>query len=60
MNENMIKTRDAIIHKIAWYCDRIGQKDIAEYFNKVKTGEINPFEDWQKIKEESVGLGSGL
>ena len=20
MNENMIKTRDAIIHKIAWYC----------------------------------------
>ena len=60
MNENMIKTRDAIIHKIAWYCDRIGQKDIAEYFNKVKSGEINPFEDWQKIKEEAVGLGSGL
>ena len=60
MNENMIRTRDAIIHKIAWYCDRIGKKEVSEYFNKVKTGEINPFDDWQNIKENAVGLGSGL
>ena len=41
MHENMIKTRDAIIHKIAWYCDRIGQTETSEYFSKVKTGDID-------------------
>lgn len=60
MHENMIKTRDAIIHKIAWYCDRIGQKETSEYFGKVKVGDIDPFEDWKQIREQSVGLGSGL
>jgi hypothetical protein len=60
MNENMIKTRDAIIHKIAWYCDRIGQTETSEYFGKVKSGDVDPFEDWKQIRDESVGLGSGL
>lgn len=60
MNENMIRTRDAIIHKIAWYCDRIGQSHINEYFQKVKSGDIDPFDDWNKMRNESVGLGSGL
>ena len=60
MHVNMIKTRDAIIHKIAWFCDRIGQKETTEYFNKVKTGEIDPFKDWATEREEAVGLGSGL
>jgi len=60
MHENMVKSRDAIMHKISWYCDRIGQTEVAEYFSKVKTGEIDPFDDWKEIRDNSVGLGSGL
>lgn len=60
MSENNIRMRDAIIHKIAWYCNRIGQTETSDYFDKVKAGEIDPFDDWKKIREESVGLGSGI
>ena len=56
----MNRSRDAITHKIAWFCDRIGQTETSEYFEKVKAGEINPYQDWEDIRNESVGLGSGL
>jgi hypothetical protein len=60
MHPNMIKTRDAIMHKIAWYTSRIGQPQVTEYFDQVKEGKLDPFLDWKKIREESVGLGSGM
>ena len=60
MNENMIKMRDAMIHKIAWFCNRIGQTETSDYFDKVKAGTIDPFEDWKQERENAVGLGSGL
>ena len=58
MHQDNIRMRDAIIHKIAWFCNRIGQTETSEYFDKVKAGEIDPFDEWKKIREESVGLGS--
>ena len=60
MSENNIRMRDAIIHKIAWYCNRIGQTETSDYFDKVKAGDLDPFEDWKKVRESAVGLGSGL
>jgi hypothetical protein len=60
MHENNIRMRDAITHKIAWFCNRIGQTETSDYFDKVKAGEIDPFADWKKVREESVGLGSGI
>ena len=60
MHENMVKSRDAVMHKIAWYCDRIGKTEVGEYFTKVKSGEIDPFDDWKEIRDKAVGMGSGL
>ena len=34
--------------------------EIGEYFSKVKSGEIDPYKEWKEIREDSVGLGSGL
>ena len=56
----MIKTRDAIIHKIAWYCNRIGQTETSDYFEKVKSGKVDPFAEWHEIRKNADGLGSGI
>ncbi len=60
MHEDMIRTRDAIIHKIAWYCNRIGQTETSDYFDKVKSGEVDPFAEWMEIRKTAEGLGSGI
>ena len=37
MSEQNIRIRDAIIHKMAWFCNRIGQTETSDYFDKVKS-----------------------
>ena len=40
MSEQNIRIRDAIIHKMA-KCNRIGQTETSDYFDKIKAGEID-------------------
>ena len=57
---NMTKAREHCMHKISWFCGKIGQPETQEYFNKVLTNEINPYEEWQEERKNAKGVGSGL
>ena len=56
----MTKAREHCMHKISWFCSKIGQPETQEYFNKVITNEVNPYEEWQEERKNAKGVGSGL
>lgn len=57
---NMQKAREHCMHKISWFCGKIGQTQTPEFFDKVMKQEINPYADWQEERKTAKGLGSGL
>lgn len=57
---NMTKAREHCMHKLSWFCGKIGQPETQEYFNKVLTNEVNPYEEWQEERKNAKGVGSGL